>query len=270
MAECKTCKKPVAEGVEQCWNCRDDSLPADLKDKSAKQLADMAAKKPKEGKAPPDFDEPVPGRMVGGTPMAGGRALTPFGTDRDEAIKKFAEMEVGERKSRESADHGKQILPAHCPVKFTKEMKLVACDMIAKTGCKSDGYKAAGVSHATFMRHQREDPEFAEQIEAAIDIHNADLYKDILNWGRRGILVEEFDSKTGQPRQRVMRSERMMELAAKIMMAQLQPRSYQQTNIQVNMPKITINPVKRHDERTMEQVAEVIEVNADETTPDES
>jgi hypothetical protein len=72
---------------------------------------------------------------------------------------------------------------------FTPERRRAFFEVVTKTGCISDGCRAAGISRTTVNRWRDKDPEFARKLEAALAMASANI--DMLAWERGVTGIEE-------------------------------------------------------------------------------
>lgn len=222
--------EPVAEEGKE-------GIPADLKEKATKEIARMAeeGKKSMEareaGKAAADED-------------AGSLSRALILKTRDACLTKKHKELVDARFSRGKTQFGKAVVNQ---TKFDDAAMEIYFQHLSLNGRKGEAAKAAGVSPSHVFRMQQDSEEFAAWTDAAMQFFRDYLLGEIEHWGVHGIVVEEFD-KDGNPRKRVQRSEKMMELLARIHFKELRKDTQTNVAVGVKMPEITINvtPRKKH------------------------
>ena len=206
-SSCKECGKPVAEGVELCWNCRPSVAPLQVEPTGVKKRRLT--------------------RPVTRTPMT-----------TEEKLKEERKAK-DPRYSRRKTLFGKAIMNQ---AKFDDKMLETFLQELALTGQKAHSARVAGISPPRFYAMQTESEELQALCDAAMEFYRDHLHNEIEKMALQGYEVEEF-SKDGQLRRRIVRSEKMMELLARIHFPQLARGSQQNVAIGVKMPKIEVNIV---------------------------
>lgn len=203
--KCLACGEPVEKGLSYHKDCAPDS-----EGKRRREAREEGRK------------EPVPESKC-----------------RDLAVAKVAKEITDRRYSRGKTQFGKLVMNH---VQFDDKRIEIYLQNLALFGAKAKAAQAAGVSPATVYRLQADSPEFQEMSDAAQEIYRDNLKAEIEQWAITGIPVEEFD-KDGNPRVTIKRSERMMELLARLHFRQLQPKNETKVGVGIKMPSIKVTIV---------------------------
>ena len=252
--ECEGCGKPTAPGTTVCWKCRTgldepagdmgkkiwgDPVPVD--EVSGEEIVKKAEKKRKSSSNKENV-KPKPEKTAekreNVNPNPENRQLTPFGEDRDKAIAKIAKEEHDRSFSRGKTRFG-QLIRNQSKLDDKKIDEYLAA--VAQTGTKAESARLVGISPAAVYKLEAESEQFQEMVGIAMRLWHDSIIADADYWARKGILVEEFNNKTGQVRVKRSRSEQIMKEMMKLARPELRSGGNQNMNIGINMPTIKLN-----------------------------